>query len=58
MVWLQENFASILVGLVLLIVVAAVVVRMVRDKKAGKSGCGCGCEGCAKHSFCHPQRHT
>jgi len=48
----------IVVSLVLLLIVAAVVVRMVRDKKTGRDGCGCGCKGCANAPYCHPQpRH-
>lgn len=31
--------------------VAAVIIKKVRDMKAGKSGCGCGC-GCSGCSGC------
>ncbi len=54
--WLMENGGTILVSAVLLAVVAAIVVHMVRQKKAGRSGCGCGCEGCANRDFCHPPK--
>ncbi len=54
--WLMENGGTILVSAVLLGVVAAIVVHMVRQKKAGRSGCGCGCEGCANRDFCHPPK--
>ena len=33
---------DIIVGGVLLVIVAAIVIKMIRDKKAGKSACGCG----------------
>lgn len=56
MVWVQENFASLAVGLVLLTVLAAVAVSMARNRRAGKSGCGCGCEHCANRGFCHPPK--
>ena len=51
MTWILENFAS----LVLLLVVAAIVFFLVRSKlrqrKKGACGCGCeGCSGCAAHN--------
>lgn len=58
MVWVQENLASLAVGLVLLTVLAAVAVSMARNRRAGKSGCGCGCEHCANRGFCHPPKKS
>jgi len=58
MAWFQENTASILVGLVLLALVLGIVLRMLKDRRTGKSGCGCGCEGCANHAFCHPPKQS
>lgn len=48
--WITENFASI----ILLLVVAAMVFFLVRskikDRKQGKCSCGCeGCNGCTTH---------
>lgn len=37
--WIMENVATIIVGAVLLLVVAAVIAGMVRGKKKGKSSC-------------------
>ncbi len=53
--WLFANLATIVVALVLAVVVGAIVVRMVNNKKKGKSscGCGCGCSGCAMKDACH-----
>ena len=36
---------TFIVGGVLLAIVAAIVIKLVRDKKKG-GGCGCGCEEC------------
>lgn len=36
-----------IIGLVIGGAVVGIVVKKVRDKKAGKSGCGCGCSGCS-----------
>ena len=51
--FLQNHLGTILVGLVVGIAIVAIVLKMIRDKKKGKSlGCDCGCEGCAKTSGC------
>jgi hypothetical protein len=31
---------------------------MIRDKKAGKSSCGCGCANCAMAGKCHSGKVT
>lgn len=45
--WIAENFAS----MVLLLVVAAIVFFLlrsrIREHKQGSCGCGCGCSGCS-----------
>lgn len=45
--------ATIVISIILLCIVALIVRKMVKDKKNGKGGCGCGCEGCANSSMCH-----
>ncbi len=43
-----EYLPTVIVALVLVGIVAAIISKMVKDKKAGKScGCGCGCSGCS-----------
>ena len=39
--------------LVLLILIAAVVAKMIKDKKNGQTSCGCGCKNCAIADVCH-----
>lgn len=51
--FLASHMGDIIVTLVLVLLVGAVIVRMVKDKKSGKGGCGCGCEGCANAPCCH-----
>ena len=53
--YLAAHMGYIIVTLVLVLIVAAIIIRMVRDKKTGKGGCGCGCQGCANAPYCHPQ---
>jgi len=36
-----------IVGLVLLLIVAAVIRKMIKDHKAGKHSCGGNCAGCS-----------
>lgn len=54
--WILENWGTLLVGGVVLAVVLAIVLRLIRNKKEGKTSCGCGCEGCALRDKCHPQK--
>ncbi len=53
MTWLMANIGTIVVALILAIVVTAVIAKMVKNKKQGKSSCGCGCENCAMKGECH-----
>ena len=55
--WLADNWGTLLVSLLLLLVVGAILYRLIRNKKKGKSvcGCGCGCAGCSMSGSCHPQ---
>ncbi len=50
--FLQENLATILIGIVLIAIIVFIVIKLVRDKAAGRSSCGCGCEHCAMHEHC------
>ena len=53
---ISENMGTIVIGAILAAVVAAVIVHMVRNKKRGRSSCGCGCSGCAMNGSCHPKK--
>ena len=54
--WFLENIATILICAVLIAVVAAIIVSMVRDRKKGKSSCGCGCANCPISGSCHSKK--
>ena len=41
--------ADIIIGIILIAAVAAVIIKMRRDKKSGKSGCGCNCGSCGQN---------
>ena len=44
--FLSQNLATILISLALFAVVALVIVHLVRNRRKGKSSCGCNCAGC------------
>ncbi len=48
-----ENGATIAVSAILILIIGGIVYKMVKDKRAGKSGCGCGCQNCALSDKCH-----
>ena len=53
--WIAANIGTILICLVLLLVVTAIIVCLVRDKKKGKPSCGGNCAHCAMSGSCHKQ---
>ena len=50
--WLAANLANIVIIVVLAFVVGLAVRSMIRNKKAGKSSCGCDCASCASRGSC------
>ena len=54
--WLSENIGTIGVSLVLILIVAMIIRSMIRDKKRGKSSCGCKCSHCPMSASCHRSR--
>ncbi len=47
------NPASWIILALVIAVLVFVIVKMIKDRKAGKTSCGCGCENCALHGKCH-----
>ena len=54
--WLRENIATIIICAVLIAVVSAIIVSMIKNKKKGKSSCGCGCADCPMSGSCHSKK--
>jgi hypothetical protein len=48
MEFLKANAGTIVVGAIVFAALAAVVIRLIGNLRKGKTGCGCGCPGCAK----------
>lgn len=51
--WIAANIGTILVSAVLILIVALILHKLVKDKKKGKSSCGCNCAHCAMAGTCH-----
>ena len=51
--WFADNLATVMVSLALAAILVCIVSSMVRNKKKGKSSCGCGCKNCALSDSCH-----
>ena len=45
--WLSKNIATIIICLVLAVIVTLIIFSLVKNKKKGKSSCGCKCAHCA-----------
>ena len=53
MTYLMQNLGTIVISAVLLAIVVLIVLRLMKNKKAGTSSCGCNCAHCALHGTCH-----
>ena len=51
--WIADNWLTVVVVLIVLGAVGGVIAAMVRDKKKGRSSCGCGCANCPMSGSCH-----
>lgn len=44
-------------GLILVAALAGLAIfSLIRDKKRGKTSCGCGCSNCAMNGECHKKK--
>ena len=53
---LADNASTIIVGLILLVIVIGIIRHIIKDKRRGKSSCGCGCSNCAMKGLCHNKK--
>ena len=51
--WISANLGTIVIAGVLLAVIVLISIQLIRDKKKGKSSCGCHCAHCAMAGQCH-----
>ena len=45
--WIGENFASLVLLLVVALIVFWLIKSKIKERKCGTCGCGCGCAGCS-----------
>ena len=57
MAWLTANQGTIVVLAFLIIVVAFIIRRMIKDRRAGISSCGNNCSHCAMAGSCHTHKN-
>lgn len=50
---MENNLATIIVSLILLIITAVIIYKLVKDRKQGKKSCGYNCNGCPNSCLCH-----
>lgn len=50
------NTGTIITGIILFSIILLILLKLIKDKKSGKSSCGCGCEHCANASHCHASK--
>ncbi|MEF9939884.1 MAG: FeoB-associated Cys-rich membrane protein [Clostridium sp.] len=53
-----NNLSTIIVGILVAALLLAVVIKMIKDKKQGKSSCGCHCSGCPGAGTCHSDQSS
>ena len=53
--WIGENAGTIVISLALIALVTWIVIRLWKDRKKGKSSCGCNCGCCPMAGSCHKQ---
>ena len=51
--WISENIGNIIAIVILAAVIAAIVIHLIKQKKRGKSSCGCRCGSCPMKNSCH-----
>lgn len=52
------HLPTFLICAALVAVVALIIVRLVRNKKRGRTSCGCGCANCPMSASCHRPAKT
>lgn len=54
--WIAEHLSTIIVSAILLAIIIATSVYLIRQRKKGRSSCGCNCAHCAMHGTCHSKQ--
>ncbi|MCR5269263.1 MAG: FeoB-associated Cys-rich membrane protein [Lachnospiraceae bacterium] len=57
MAWILQNIGTIGITLLLIVIVAVIISRLIKDKKQGKSSCGGNCAHCRMCESCRGGRN-
>lgn len=52
MTWILANIWTIVVSLILIAIVTLIIIKLIKDKKKGRSSCGCNCGSCPMSGSC------
>lgn len=52
-IWIKTHIGTIMVSLILMIIMGMIFRKIYKEKKQGKSPCGCQCGCCPMHGCCH-----
>jgi len=48
--------ATIMISILIVVLATAVIIHMVKQRKSGKSSCGCDCGSCPLGGKCHERK--
>lgn len=51
--WIADNIATIAICIALALIVSGCIIKLVSDKRKGRSACGCNCAHCSMAGSCH-----
>lgn len=54
--WISQNLATIIIAVIIVAIIVCIIIKMRRDKKSGRTSCGCGCDNCPSSSICHKSK--
>ncbi|MDY3030788.1 MAG: FeoB-associated Cys-rich membrane protein [Clostridia bacterium] len=54
--WVLNNISTIIICAAIIAAAVGIIASWIRNKKRGKSSCGCGCQGCAMNGMCGGSR--
>ena len=54
--WVSANLTTIIICAVIILAVVLSMISIIRDKKKGRSSCGCSCAGCPMNGQCHTKQ--
>jgi len=54
--WIKGNFPTIFTAAVITALIVLAMIKLIKDKKTGKSSCGCCCDRCSSANICHREK--